>query len=127
MVSVTEQNLEEDVREIKEKISQIQMDIASYITAVHNQDLDLIFQNIQTNFIHTLTSQLSTEADKLLNQNMMQNCEMHKTCKNNFKQLLTEQTNLLNKKTVTKEDLEEKYDTLETLRKNGTTSKKRGT
>ena len=114
--SQTEITSKKDIDEIKEKLSQIHIDLTHHISTTNRLNPDSLFQTMQSNLTSTITTYFVSEADRHLNEHMIENCRMYKECKSKFEDLLREQASFINKKRVTKQDLIEKYHLLENLK-----------
>lgn len=112
----TSQTLQKELSEIKEKLTRIHTDLTQHITTTHSHP-ETLLQLLQKNLTQNLITYLTSETERQLTNNMVKNCKMYEECKNNFKNLLSEHATLLNKKTVTKNEINEKYQLLETLEK----------
>jgi len=114
--SQIEITLKKDIDEIKEKLSQIHLDLTQYISTANRLNPDSLFQTMQSNLANIITTYLASEADIHLNEHMIKNCRMYSDCKSKFEDLLREQASFIDKKRVTKQDLTEKYRLLEDLK-----------
>ncbi|OYT63112.1 hypothetical protein B6U67_03560 [Methanosarcinales archaeon ex4484_138] len=114
--SQTEISLKKDIDAIKEKLSQIHLDLTHHISTANRLNPDSLFQTAQSNLASTITTYLASEAERDLSEHMIENCRMYKECKSKFEDLLREQASFINRKKVTKQDLREKYRLLEDLK-----------
>ncbi|TQD26391.1 winged helix-turn-helix domain-containing protein [Methanolobus vulcani] len=113
---IQENDFNSDISDIKRMLCDIQGDIRSFMDSSNHQHLDMLVNNVKSDFSGVIVRHLMEDADKDLEKNMVKKCKMRNDCKGLISNVLEKNAGLIRDGNVHEASIEENRLELKQLR-----------
>jgi len=103
---------------IKTKLDEVHEDLKRFMEQSSQQHLESVLAGSRRDFLNSIIEHVVDDIDEGLDNNMVKECQMQKTCKSNFTKFLRENANLLKHDGVAEDTILGKQSELEEMRNN---------
>jgi predicted transcriptional regulator len=113
---IPDNDFNSDLSDIKHMLSDIQSDIRSFMDSSNHQHLDMMINNVKSDYSGVIVRHLMEDAGKGLEKNMVKKCEMRNDCKGLISNILEKNAGLIRNGSVNEAAIEENRLELKQLR-----------
>lgn len=106
-----------EIYDTKAKLEAMHQDIKRLMEKSNQEYLDLMLANLKKDILNSISLYVTDDIEKGLEKNMVDPCQMRKTCKARFTEFLENNSELIKQENVSKETIKDKRGQLEDIRK----------
>ena len=102
------EDLYDEVLDVKAKIAELQYDLKRFLEHSNREHIEGIVSGLRTDLLGAVADHLDHDAERGLQNGMVPDCPMHKTCKMRFNELLHVNAVLFKEETVRADAIDNK-------------------